>query len=157
MDAQPALLPRDTTTLYRDDRGGLAATADRHATWVTPPRALYTAKEAVRLTPWLRDHRRLVQAATCVSSASPRTPLSASPKLTITIAMTCIANISLARSRFHQLSAHAGQSPALQPRDVHPGEADPGRDGVLVQLLEEPKYDHLALQLRQGGHQAGQG
>ena len=49
----------------------------------------------------------------------PRTPLSASPKLTITIPMTCIANISLARSRFHQLSAHAGQGPALQPRDVH--------------------------------------
>ena len=91
------------------------------------------------------------------TSASPRTPLSASPKLTITIPMTCIANISFARSRFHQLSAHAGQGPALQPRDVHLGEADPGRDGVLVQVLKEPKHDHLALQLRQGRHQAGQG
>jgi hypothetical protein len=40
------------------------------------------------------------------------------PQVTITIQMTCIANISLARSRFHQLSAHAGQGPALQPRDV---------------------------------------
>jgi hypothetical protein len=44
----------------------------------------------------------------------------------------------LARSGFHQLSAHAGQGPALQPGDMHLGEADPGRDLVLVQILEEP-------------------
>ena len=35
-------------------------------------------------------HRRLVQAATWATSASPRTPLSASAKVTITIQMICI-------------------------------------------------------------------
>jgi hypothetical protein len=50
---QPALVPGDTTTLVRDDRG-LAATADRGATWGNPPRAVYTAKEAMRLTLGLR-------------------------------------------------------------------------------------------------------
>jgi hypothetical protein len=59
---------------------------------------------------------------------------------------------SFGRSRFDQLGAHAGQSPALQPRDVHLREADPGRDLVLVQVLEEPQDDDLALQLRQGSH-----
>jgi hypothetical protein len=39
---------------------------------------------------------------------------------------------------------------------VHLGEADPGRDIVLVQLLEEPQHDDLALQLRQPRHQARQ-
>src|SRR5215207_621386 len=44
MDASPRFFLRDTTTLVRDDRRGLAATADRRATWVTrhgpctPPR-----------------------------------------------------------------------------------------------------------------------
>src|SRR5215218_8596250 len=68
---QPALLPRDTTTLYRDDRRELAATADRRATCGTPPRAVYTAKEAKRLRLGLRDHRRLVQAATWVPARAP--------------------------------------------------------------------------------------
>jgi len=91
------------------------------------------------------------------TSASPRTPLSASPKLTITIPMTCIANISFARSRFHQLSAHAGQGPALQPRDVHLGEADPGSDGVLVQVLKERSTITSRSSSGRGRHQAGQG
>jgi hypothetical protein len=56
----------------------------------------------------------------------PRTPLSASPKVTITIQMTCIVNISFARSGLHQLGAHADQGPALQPRDVHLGVAGLG-------------------------------
>jgi hypothetical protein len=96
----------------------------------------------------VRTHRRLAQAVTWVTTASPRIPASASPRVTITIHMTCTAT-SLARSRLHQLSAHAGQGPALQAGDVHLGEADPGRDGVLVQLMEEPENDDLALQLRQ--------
>jgi len=49
--------------------------------------------------------------------------------------MTCIATSS---ARFHQLGAHAGQGAALQPGDMHLGEADPGRDLVLVQIVEEP-------------------
>jgi hypothetical protein len=53
MDVSPALVPGDMTTLVRDDRG-LAATADRGATWGNPPRAVYTAKEAMRLTLGLR-------------------------------------------------------------------------------------------------------
>jgi hypothetical protein len=134
---QPALLPRDTTTLYRDDRRGLAATADRRATCGNPPRAVYTAKEAKRLTPWAARSPPPGPGGNMGYQREPRTPLSASPKVTITIPMTCIVNISFARSGFHQLSAHAGQGPALQPRDVHLGEADPGRDGVLVQVLKE--------------------
>src|SRR4029453_12395100 len=58
-------------------------------------------------------------------------------------------------SRAHQLSAHSGQGPALQGGDVHLGEADPGRDGVLIQLMEEPKNDDLALQFRQCRYEAG--
>ena len=91
------------------------------------------------------------------TSASPRTPLSASPKVTITIPMTCIANISFARSKFHQLSAHAGQGPALQPRDVHLEKPTLAAMVSWSKVLKEPKRDHLALQLRQGRQQAGQG
>jgi len=40
---------------------------------------------------------------------------------------------------------------------MHLGVAHPGRDLVLVQLLEEPQHDHLTLQLEQPRHQAGQG
>ena len=75
------------------------------------------------------------------------------------IHLTCIARTFLARSRsgFHQLGAHAGQGPALEAGHVHLGEADPGRDLVLVQVLEEPQDDNLAFQLRELRHQAGQG
>jgi hypothetical protein len=52
MYASPRFFLRDTTTLGRDDRRGLVATADRRATWVTRHGAVYTAKETVRLTPW---------------------------------------------------------------------------------------------------------
>jgi hypothetical protein len=51
---------------------------------------------------------------------------------------------------------HARLGPALQARDVHLREADPARDSVLIQVLEEPQDDDLALQLRQPGHQARQ-
>ena len=85
----------------------------------------------------VRSHRRLAQAVTWVITASPRIPPRASPRVTSTIHMTCIATSS-ARSGFHQLGAHAGQGAALQPGDVHLGEADPGRDLVLVQIVEEP-------------------
>jgi hypothetical protein len=61
--------------------------------------------------------------------------------------VTCIAT-SLGRSWLHQLGMHAAQGPALQPRDVHLGAADPGCDLVLVQILEEPQHDDLTLQLR---------
>src|SRR5512133_2484381 len=105
---------------------------------------------------WRWVHRCLVLASRCASRASPRIPPRASPRVTSTIHMTCIAN-SLARSGFHQLSAHAGQGPALQPRDVHLGEADPGRNGVLMQVLKEPQHNDLTLQLRQSCYQAGQG
>ena len=43
------------------------------------------------------------------------------------------------------------QGAALQPGDVHLGVADPGRDLILVQVLEEPQHDDLALQRREGG------
>ena len=59
--------------------------------------------------------------------------------------MACIVNISFARSGLHQLGAHAGQGPALQPRDVHLGVADLGRNLVLIQVVEEPQHDHLPL------------
>jgi hypothetical protein len=49
------------------------------------------------------------------------------------------------RSGFHQLGTHPGQGTALQPRDVHLGAADPGRDFVLVQVLEEPQDDDLTF------------
>ena len=39
---------------------------------------------------------------------------------------------------------------------MHLGVADPGRDFVLVQILEEPQHDDLAFQLRQRSDQAGQ-
>src|SRR5215211_8639444 len=93
---------------------------------------------------------------TWVITASPRTPPRARPRLTSTIHMTCIATSS-ARSRFHQLGAQAGQGAALQPGDVHLGEADPGCDLILVQVLEEPQQDDLTFQLWQGGDQARQG
>ena len=85
----------------------------------------------------MRSHRRLAQAVTWVINASPRIPPRASPRVTSPIHMTFIATSS-ARSGFHQLGAHAGQGAALQPGDVHLGEADPGRDLVLVQIVEEP-------------------
>jgi hypothetical protein len=37
------------------------------------------------------------------------------------------------------------------------GEADPGCDLILVQVLEEPQQDDLTFQLWQGGDQARQG
>jgi hypothetical protein len=49
------------------------------------------------------------------------------------------------RSGFHQLGTHPGQGTALQPGDVHLGAADPGRDFVLVQVLEEPQDDDLTF------------
>ena len=97
-----------------------------------PPFKPRTAKDGA-----VRSHRRLAQAVTWVITASPRIPPRARPRLTSTIHMTCIATSS-ARSRFHQLGAQAGQGPALQPGDVHLGEADLGRDLVLVQIVEEP-------------------
>ena len=67
----------------------------------------------------------------------PQDSAESQARLTSTIHMTCIATSS-ARSGFHQLGAHAGQGAALQPGDMHLGEADPGRDLVLVQIVEEP-------------------
>jgi hypothetical protein len=46
--------------------------------------------------------------------------------------------------------------PAQQPRHLHLGVADPGRDVVLVEVLVEPQDDGLALQFGQLGDQAGQ-
>jgi len=85
----------------------------------------------------VRSHRRLALAVTWVITGDPRIPPRASPRVTSTLHMTCIAT-SLARSGFHQLGMHAGQGPALQPGDMHLGETDPSRDLVLVQILEEP-------------------
>src|SRR5215216_876136 len=45
----------------------------------------------VRLSAWASDQRRLVLAAACDTTASPRTPVSASPRVTNTIHRTCIA------------------------------------------------------------------
>jgi hypothetical protein len=42
----------------------------------------------------------------------------------------------------------------LQPRYVHLGVAEPGRDGVLVEILEEPQDDGLAFQFGQVGDQS---
>jgi hypothetical protein len=46
------------------------------------------------------------------------------------------------------LGAHAGQSATLEPADVHLGEADPGSDRILIQVLEEPQGDDLAFRPR---------
>jgi NADP-dependent 3-hydroxy acid dehydrogenase YdfG len=47
-----------------------------------------------------------------------------------------------------QLGAHAGQGATLEPGDVHLRAADPGRDLILVQVVEEPQDDDLTFQRR---------
>ena len=65
--------------------------------------------------------------------------------------------MQVVRPGLHQLDTHAGQGPAQQPRHVHLRVADPGRDGALVEVVEEAHDDDLTFRLRQPGDEVGQG